>query len=37
MQEFTSDCVMMAVCDRPFTPGNETIDDYQEYLLALRE
>ncbi len=37
MQEFTSDCVMMAVCDRPFTPGNETINDYQEYLLALRE
>ena len=28
MQKFTSDCVMMAVCDMPFNPGNETIDDY---------
>ena len=35
MQEFTPDCVMMAVCDRPFEPGNETYDDFQEYLDAL--
>ena len=32
MQNFTEECVMMAVCDRPFTPGNETIDNYEEYL-----
>ena len=31
MQNFTPDCVMMAVCDRPFAPGNETIDDYDIY------
>lgn len=32
MQEFTNDCVMMAVCDRPFEPGDETFDDYEEFL-----
>lgn len=32
MQEFTSDCVMMAVCDRPFAPGDETWDDYDIFL-----
>ena len=35
MQDFSDDCVMMAVCDRPFEPGNETYDDYQEYLKAI--
>jgi len=32
MQEFSADCVMMAVCDRPFEPGNETWDDYEVFL-----
>lgn len=35
MQNFSKDCVMMAVCDRPFTPGNETFDNYNEYLNSL--
>ena len=37
MQDFSRDCVMMAVCDRAFEPGNETYDDYDEYLKALGE
>ena len=37
MQEFTPDCTMMAVCDRPFDPGNETWDDYQIFLEKVRE
>ncbi len=36
MRDFTPDCVMMAVCDRPFAPGRETIDDYEAYLKAVR-
>lgn len=36
MQEFTPDCVMMAVCDRPFEPGNETYDNYDEFLDMVR-
>ncbi len=32
MQEFSEDCTMMAVCDRKFSPGEETIDNYDEYL-----
>ena len=36
MRNFTPDCVMMAVCDRPFAPGRETIDDYGQYLEALK-
>lgn len=35
MQNFTPDCIMMAVCDRPFEPGNETYDNYEDYLAAL--
>jgi hypothetical protein len=35
MRNFTPDCVMMALCDRPFEPGNETYDDYEEYKKAL--
>ncbi len=35
MKNFTPDCVMMAVCDRPYTPGDETYEDYEEYLRAL--
>ena len=37
MQEFTPDCIMMAVCDRPFDPGNETWNDYQIFLEKVRE
>ena len=37
MQNFTKDCVMMAICDRAFEPGNETYDDYDEYLKALEK
>lgn len=36
MRNFTPDCVMMAVCDRPFAPGQETIDDYEAYLRAVQ-
>lgn len=35
MQNFTDDCVMMAVCDRTYTPGNETYETYDEYLNAI--
>lgn len=35
MQNFTPDCIMIAVCDRPFEPGNETYDNYEDYLAAL--
>ncbi len=37
MKNFTPDCVMMAICDRPFEPGNETYDDYDEFLEALKK
>ena len=36
MQHFSSDCVMMAVCDRPFEPGNETYDNYDEFINAVQ-
>lgn len=36
MQNFTPDCVMLALADRVFEPGNETYDDYEEYLTALK-
>ncbi len=35
MRNFTPDCVMMAVCDRPYAPGNETWDDREAWLRAL--
>ena len=37
MFEFSKDCVMMAVADHVFEPGNETYDDYEEYLRAKKE
>lgn len=37
MYDFTSDCVMMAICDRPYEPGNETYEDYDEYVNALKK
>ena len=35
MKNFSPDCVMMAVCDHVFEPGEETYDDYTAYLAAL--
>jgi len=37
MRDFSPDCVMMAVCDRPYAPGRETIDDYETYRQAVGE
>lgn len=37
MFDFTSDCILMAVCDREFEPGNETYADYNEFLKAINE
>ncbi len=37
MKNFTPDCVVEAVCDHPYEPGNETYDDFEEYLAALKE
>lgn len=37
MFNFTPDCVMLALCDRPYTPGNETYEDYDEFIKALNE
>lgn len=37
MYDFTPDCVMMAICDRPYEPGNETYEDYDEYMNALKK
>lgn len=31
MQNFTPDCVVEAVCDHPYTPGDETYEDFEEY------
>ncbi len=36
MRNFSPDCVMMAVCDRPYAPGRETIDDYEVYRRTVR-
>ena len=36
MCNFTPDCVMMAFCDHVYQPGNETYEDYEEYLEALK-
>lgn len=35
MKDFSKDCALMAVCDRPFEAGNETYDDYSEFIKAL--
>ena len=37
MQEFSPDCTMMAVCDRKYALGEETVDDYDEYLKLVSE
>ncbi len=35
MQNFSKNCIMMAVCDRVFDSCNETYDNYNEYLKVL--
>lgn len=37
MTNFSPDCIMMAVCDHVFAPGEETYDDYNEFLEALKK
>ncbi len=36
MRNFTPDCIMMAMADRIFDPQNETYDDYDEFIAAVR-
>ncbi len=36
MQNFTPDCVVEAVCDHEYAPGDETYEDFDEYLEALK-
>lgn len=36
MCNFTPDCVMMAFCDHVYQPGNETYENYDEYLEAIK-
>ena len=37
MQNFTPDCVVEAVCDHKYAPGDETFEDFEEYLKALED
>ncbi|MCR5748079.1 MAG: FdtA/QdtA family cupin domain-containing protein [Lachnospiraceae bacterium] len=37
MKNFSSDCVVEAVCDHPYAGRDETYDDFDEYLKALEE
>lgn len=37
MYDFSPDCVVEAICDRPFEAGNETIDDYAEFQRTVKE
>ena len=36
MKNFTPDCVMLALADRVFDAKNETYNDYNEFIEALR-
>ena len=36
MKNFTPDCVVEAVCDHPYAGRDETYDDFDEYLEALK-
>ncbi len=36
MRNFTPDCIMMALADRVFDPQNETYNDYDEFIAAVR-
>ena len=35
MRNFKDGCVMEALCDLPYAPGDETYDDFDEFLKAL--
>ena len=35
MKNFSPDCVMMAICDRKYEPGNETYENFEEFKKAL--
>ena len=37
MKNFTPDCVVEAVCDHEYAPGDETYEDHDEYLKALKD
>ena len=36
MRNFTPDCIMMAMADRVFDPQDETYNDYDEFIAAVR-
>lgn len=35
MKNFSEDCIVEAVCDQKYVPGDETYDDFEEYLRIL--
>ena len=35
MRNFKDGCIMEALCDLPYAPGDETYDDFDEFLKAL--
>ncbi len=35
MKNFTKDCIVEAICDHVYVPGDETFDDFNEYLQAI--
>ena len=37
MYDFSEDCVMLAICDSIFDPQNETYDEYEDFIRALKE
>lgn len=36
MHDFSDGCVLMSLCDRAYEPGNETYENYEEFLLAVK-
>jgi len=37
MKNFSPGCIVEAICDHPYAPGNETYENFEEYLEALKE
>lgn len=37
MKNFTPDCVMEAICDHPYSVNDETYDDFEEFVEALKD
>lgn len=37
MKNFSKDCIVEAICDHKYSPNNETYDNFEEYLNALKE